>query len=118
MVQIAQCIDNRHAGIVSELFDYFLAMGADHQRVHIAGHHPGGIFQRFCTGELAVPPGKKKSLTTKTINCRLKRDPGSGGGLFENKGNGFALEGVVFGARKPFSFQDHCLVNKRVKLFL
>ena len=54
MQVIAQAVDNRYPGILSEGFKVLVGKGADHHGVAHAGQHPGAVFNRFSATQLGI----------------------------------------------------------------
>ncbi len=95
MVEVGKGVDHRHRGVAGQLVDDLLAVGADHQAVHVAGHDPRHVFQRFVAGELGVAAGEVDHLAAQPVHGRFEGNPGAGGRFFKNQGDGLAGQLLV-----------------------
>ncbi len=82
--QIRQPVDHRHRGVTSELDDLVVRKGADHDPIHVARQHAGGIRDRLTTPELNVARREKERVPAELPRADLERHARPGGGFHED----------------------------------
>ncbi len=111
MVEIGEGIDHRHRGVARQFVHDLLPVGAHHDAVHIAGHDPGHVLERFVAGQLGVAAGKVDDLPAQTVHGRFKGNTGPGGRLFKDEGNGLADQLLMTDAGLALFFQEQGLIE-------
>ena len=93
--EVGEAVDDGDVGIPGQLLHLLLGVGADHDAVAVAGEHPGGVLHRLAPADLALPAGEEEGVAPQLEHAGLKGDPGAGGVLLEDHGQGLALEAGV-----------------------
>ena len=73
--------------------------GADHDAITEPGEHPGGVLHRLVAADLAVLVGEVNGVAPQLVHAGLKGDPGAGGALLKDHGQGFPGQEGVLDAR-------------------
>ena len=82
--EISQPVDDRHRRPARQLLDLLVVEGADHDAVHVARQHPGGVRNRFSAPQLDVFGRKEQRLPPELRGPDLKGDPRARAGLGEH----------------------------------
>ena len=91
--EVGEPVDHRNRGEPGQLLDLGVVVGADHDAVHVAREHAGGIGDRLAAADLDVLAGEEEGLAAELVGADLKGDAGPGGRLGEDHGQGFPGEG-------------------------
>ena len=105
VVQGGQGVDHGDRRLARQLLDLLVGPGADHDRVQIAGQHPGGVGDRLATGELQFVPSQDQRRRAQLGHADLEGDPRPRRGLLEDEGDAATGQLAGAGAVPPAGFQ-------------
>ena len=95
MQAVGQSVNHRHRRMGGEALHDLMTEGADHDRVHHAREDPGIVLDGLPAPELGVPWREEQGMAAKLHHAGLERDPGPGGRLLEDHGQGTVAQGPV-----------------------
>ena len=114
--QVGQAVDYRHVRVARKFIDDFLAEGADHHAVTVAGHDPCSILDRLAAPHLGVGGRDEQSMPPQLKDPHLEGDPGPGGSLLEDQRHGLAVQQFMGNTLFLFLFQFTSQGQHPVKL--
>ena len=74
----------------------FMTIGAEHNPIHKAREHFGGIFNRFAAPYLHIITGRRDGRAAQLAHGHVKTKPRTCGGFFKNQGEGFPFKRGVW----------------------
>ena len=99
VAEVGQTVDHGDGGVFGQGLHLFLGKGADHDAITEPGEHPGGVLHRLVAADLAVLVGEVNGVAPQLVHAGLKGDPGAGGALLKDHGQGFPGQEGVLDAR-------------------
>ena len=82
---IGQAVPHRHAGVLGQRFDHFLAVAAILNAVIHAAQHARGIFNRLFMANLAAAGTKVSDASALIVSGNFERASGAGRVFFEDE---------------------------------
>ena len=95
MCIVGQAVDNRDAAETSQIFDFLLFKGTDHNTVEVTGEYAGSILNRFAAADLQVTGGEELCEAAQLVHTGFERNTGTGGGFLEDHTEGFAFQQMM-----------------------
>ena len=92
MELVGQAVPHRHAGILGQDLDQFLAKPAIFDAVVHAPQHAGGIFHRFLVADLRAGWSQVGHMRALVIGGHFKGTARAGRGLLKDEGDVLTLE--------------------------
>ena len=92
---VGQTVDYRDRAVLSEILDFLLSEGADHNTTEVTGQNARGVLNRLAAADLKIAGRKEQRLTAELVHTGLKGNACSCGGLLEDHTEGLTLENVV-----------------------
>ena len=92
VVGVGEPVDDRHAGVPVELHQRLVGAGAQHDRVHHAAEHLGGVLDRLSPAQLHVVGREHEAGAAEAGDAAHERDPRAGGRALEDQGDHASVE--------------------------
>ena len=117
MVEIAQAVDDRHRGILSQFFDVLVFEDTRHYHIHIAREHTRYIRNRFTFAQTDFCGGEIKRIAAQMAHHHIKRNARTQARFLEDHRHSFAFADRLIATGKMFSFQFDSQVEHILECF-
>src|SRR5688572_4314068 len=84
MKQVGEAVEDGDRGEAGQLLGAIVAKGAHHDRMAIAGQHPGGVPDRLAPAQLRVPLAQHHRVSAQLVDPDLEAGPRARRGLLED----------------------------------
>src|SRR6185312_280499 len=116
---LRQAVDHRHGRVLRHLVQLGGAVGAQHDRVHVARQDTRGVGDRLAPAKLGFLAGQHDHLTAKLAHPDLERDAGARRGFLEDQRQGLARQrtrGHAAGPLEPGHDVQHLPQRRAVEV--